>query len=444
MAANRHFPASAPEPAVSNAVPPRADVDAGAGADTDTTGRLRRPHRKSRRGCRPCKAKRIKVGWILSHPLRSCDESQPACGSCTRKNIPCNYFETFRPAVKPKQRIKILPIQRTSSKDVAVVARHPQPQRKREPPRQSIIAPAEVTIHLPGPVKVATPSEGLLDLRLLHHYHKMASQSPRAQNAWSFWIIEMAVQSPGVMDAILGFSAFHLRRLGNTDFSVREASHKYMVKAIRSHTEQLQSGINEDNAAPMIASCALILFHTSVNHNYLSNSNGYQVPLHWFRPFQTAGNFFGAVWPWVQESCIGKRLRGQMQFATEVASDRSPRSFDFLLQDMDPDLSMDKETISAYTLAVSHLTYIYGNPQYRKLLQFPALVTPRFTQLLEAKDPRTLAIVGYFFLLVKLGQLLWWVDGTADVEFAAVMSFLPKKWWPVMSWAIDVFEWSSP
>jgi hypothetical protein len=45
-------------------------------------------------------------------------------------------------------------------------------------------------------------------------------------------------------------------------------------------------------------------------------------------------------------------------------------------------------------------------------------------------------------MLVKIAKVLWWVDGAAEREFAAIMTFLPKDWWPVMDWAIQEFNWS--
>ena len=57
----------------------------------------RRAHKKSRRGCRNCKLRRIKVSHIVSstsstvNRLLQCDETWPKCNRCTSFRVSCNY-----------------------------------------------------------------------------------------------------------------------------------------------------------------------------------------------------------------------------------------------------------------------------------------------------------------------------------------------------------------
>lgn len=65
-----------------------------------------------------------------------------------------------------------------------------------------------------------TPSERLLELRLLHHYITMTSPTFQARrlgdilisssggNVYANWMMRLALETPSVMDALLGFSAF--------------------------------------------------------------------------------------------------------------------------------------------------------------------------------------------------------------------------------------------
>lgn len=293
---------------------------------------------------------------------------------------------------------------------------------------------------------VSTPEDRLLDLRLFHHYHKMANQATQSQNIWSTWIAEESVGNPILMDAVLGFSAFHLRHLNDADPAVCKASHMYMARAIRSHNENLQEGINEENADSVLAVASLILFHASVNQPYLNGpEEGYRLPLHWFRPYQGAAAFCITIWPLIKDRHIGKLLRSRLTSwpptTPFVSTSTATSEFDFLLDDLDIN-AIDSETIEIYRLAVANLSYIFSSPQYDTLLRFPAIVSARFIELLEAKDPRTLAIAGYFFMLLKIARPLWWVDGAPEREFRAIMAFLPRDWWHVMAWAISEFEWS--
>ncbi|KAH6957633.1 hypothetical protein BKA56DRAFT_737805 [Ilyonectria sp. MPI-CAGE-AT-0026] len=426
--------ACTPETAVSNAAP-----------SAESAGPLRRPHRKSRQGCRRCKTRRVK-----------CDESRPACGNCYRLGILCDYFNTAYPSNNhPRGRVRIVPLRRYAPRDVSLTAPAPTHQHEPEPPAPAPTSASSITSHNSYasytsytsyslvPVTVGTPADRLLELRLFHHFHTMTTELSQAQNIWSTWIVEVALRTPSVMDAVLGFSAFHIRRSNDFDRAVREASYKYMARAIRSHTEQLHSGINESNAAPIIAACAILLFHGSVNQIYLSAEAEHQLPLHWFRPFQFARAVFFVAWPWVLDTGnIGHRLERLSTTQQLISQGRNLDKFNFLLDDLHTEGLLDQETMSAYTLAVANLSCIYCSPQYTNILRFPAVVSSRFIDLLEAKDPRTLAIVGYFFMLLKIARPLWWVDGVPEREFTAIMAFLPRDWWPLMGWAIQEFGWS--
>ena len=116
--------------------------------------------------------------------------------------------------------------------------------------------------------------------------------------------------------------------------------------------------------------------------------------------------------------------------------------FDFLLEGLFLE-EHDAETIDTYETTVAHLNTIAFSPIVSHILQFPAAVPRRFVEMIGAQDPRTLAIVGYFFILLKKVEQVWqvwWLQGTIDNEFKTLMDILPKKWWPKMQWAISVFD----
>lgn len=113
--------------------------------------------------------------------------------------------------------------------------------------------------------------------------------------------------------------------------------------------------------------------------------------------------------------------------------------FDFLLDDLDLD-DNEIETVIAYKHAVAHLNMIYESQMPRVILRFPAMVSRRFVALLTAEDPRTLVIVGYFFMLLRKFGGLWWMAGHATAEFKRLMELIPADWHPAMGFAIQLME----
>ncbi|OHF04430.1 hypothetical protein CORC01_00282 [Colletotrichum orchidophilum] len=116
--------------------------------------------------------------------------------------------------------------------------------------------------------------------------------------------------------------------------------------------------------------------------------------------------------------------------AISEASDALPGpgsgTFGFLLDFLD-EAETSLEMLEAYRIAVSSLGKIYAAPLLRDLLRSPVRVSPRLVEPVEAQDPRTLAIVGRFFMpLKRRATYLWWAQGAAEKEFTGVISILPR------------------
>jgi hypothetical protein len=107
--------------------------------------------------------------------------------------------------------------------------------------------------YCPAPISVDTPTDRLLELSLFHHYLKMTftpstsflvdGSDIAGQHTWSTGITDLAVNIPTLMDALLGFFAFHLRYLNPFDQTISEASHKYMARAISLQAKELHEGV---------------------------------------------------------------------------------------------------------------------------------------------------------------------------------------------------------
>lgn len=113
--------------------------------------------------------------------------------------------------------------------------------------------------------------------------------------------------------------------------------------------------------------------------------------------------------------------------------------FDFLLEDLDL-TTTDENTARAYTNSVKWLSVIYEYPDADYLFKFALNVGPRFVELLVQHDPRTLTIVGYWFMLMMTREQVWWAPSPTSNELWGLMGFLPEEWKPRMQWAIQELE----
>jgi hypothetical protein len=259
------------------------------------------------------------------------------------------------------------------------------------------------------------------------------------------WTTRLAFSCPSLMDALLGFSAFHLRSLNASDKEIFKASHKYMLQAITGHAKQVRGGVDEKNAEAVFATSVFIAFHASMSQRFLEGSGPPGPPLHWFRPFQGLKAILEAGWEWISKSNVQPILQSDMEFVVWTPQQRREQMkteilpFDFLLSGLYEE-EQNEETIVAYEVMVTHLNFMNINPSAREVIRFSAVAPEIFIEKLEVRDPRALAIVGYFFMLLKRFDDIWWLNGVVEEEFKNLMEIMPTEWWPKMEWAVREFE----
>merc|ERR1711964_877895 len=296
------------------------------------------------------------------------------------------------------------------------------------------------------PMHMDTPSDRLLDLRLMHHFMSMSPRTyfkllgpasvdelTATRTIYVNWIMRLAFTNQDLMDALLGFSAFNLRRLDSTDRTLAQASHVYLTRAISAHAAQLSKGVDNNNGEVLFA------FPSISSQQYISASqNG--LPLHWFQPWNGPRAVAAAAWHHFQDPELKILLEHERvnQVPPELDED-SPPIFDFLLEDLDREAT-DEDTVQAYELSVVWLTRMYYNPHSEYVFKFTTKVQPKFVKMLEQKDPRTLTIVGYFFMLLRVMDKVWWLPVMTKEQFWALVGMLPEKWRPRMEWAAKEFE----
>lgn len=299
-----------------------------------------------------------------------------------------------------------------------------------------------------------TPSERLLELRLLHHYMTMTTPTFQARqmgdilisssggNIYANWMMRLAHETPSVMDALLGFSAFHLRHVNKLDKQAAYASLKFMTRAISQHAQNIRSGITPENAEVCFATSTLIAFHSSTTYclTRAEEVNATPVlPLHWFNHWQGVRAVLAEGWDHIKAVDIKAILLAENISTKDLLLSShipSPHTFSFLVADLDREIT-DQETQFAYDSAVAWLAKAHAHLVMRNVFKFTAVVTKRFIQLLEEKDPRTLCICAYFFVLMNKLDTIWWLDGAAAPEFWSLMTFLPEEWKPLMAWGVS-------
>ncbi|EXL73148.1 hypothetical protein FOPG_11492 [Fusarium oxysporum f. sp. conglutinans race 2 54008] len=149
---------------------------------------LRRPHRKSRQGCRECKRRKVK-----------CDEIRPSCFNCTRYSVQCVY------GVQDPQEENVWspPAQTTACNALALPSEESESTAH---PRAETLLPNGTGIPRSG-------DSWKLDLELMHHYCTVTSNTmacqESARHVWRVIFPQEGYVHEYIMHGILSLAALH-------------------------------------------------------------------------------------------------------------------------------------------------------------------------------------------------------------------------------------------
>jgi len=194
----------------------------------------KRPHKKSRLGCIRCKHRRVK-----------CDEVKPTCSACTARREDCTY------PVSPSPSSTAPP---SSGRASLSFSRRSSPGPRSEDDGGLCIANEPV-------FRPSGADEE--DLRLLWFYTTKtygsfalrAGREPVIDNILKVKVLQCALQSPFLMDCVLGLSALHLQYL-KQEISPRRAI-SYRVRAFEGYRKAIERA--NPNDFPALLACSLLL-----------------------------------------------------------------------------------------------------------------------------------------------------------------------------------------
>lgn len=328
----------------------------------------RRSHKKSRAGCRRCKARKIK-----------CDEVHPRCGNCEKHGVPCDFGnpdvlqelqQTFGAAAAPSPApTAATPFTPGPGYDFASpVASHASP---------SVLSSAATPLYRQPPsaaITTTSPVSRMLELKLMHHYtaytcRTLSFTAPMTEEIWRVTVPKLAFGgAQHLADAVLAVAALHLRSKNPSDKELIRASHAYMAASIAEYSAALGRGIDQTNAEALFLTSALIAFQSTATRTFtkdeitfsgMSNraEDGtertsalgvYAVPFSYFHSFQGVKAIIAASWQYLRQSpvvtqIINSQVALQLDFST---SDRG--FFGHLLEGLEEELSTMEARIKPY------------------------------------------------------------------------------------------------
>ncbi|KAI0205092.1 hypothetical protein F4808DRAFT_273009 [Astrocystis sublimbata] len=382
----------------------------------------RRPHSKSRTGCRVCKSRRVK-----------CDETRPSCRRCQTHGVRCEFD---------------YPIDGTAPR-----AHHEHNGRD------------TLSInHLISPSVASTPESilfpgtwfSVFELELFHHYITSTSLTlacdPVARNFWRVNVPQLGFSHIYVLKGVFAIAALHLARL-------RPQQRDSLVEqAMINHTAA------SSMALPLITSASGELFQPVFHFSILTTMITFARP-------RAPDNFLlvsdGIVPDWL---LLTRGVRSLLQSQGDAVLSMS--SLDALfyagmqlssrwehenkehegLKDLETNIRLHAapEKVAALCdgiLALKRCFNLFNSvaseeERMRSALLWMVKVPDPFIELLKSQNSEALCVLAFFCVLLRRLEHLWWIEGWAFHLIERIYTMLDERYRLWIRWPLEEIGWA--
>ncbi|EGS23916.1 putative transcription factor [Thermochaetoides thermophila DSM 1495] len=422
----------------------------------------KRPHRKSRTGCRNCKARKVK-----------CDESRPACRTCVARNEQCVYLPV------PPKRTHHTPPSSSPSSTCSTLSLSPQ-----SPIPHTNHPFGYPLYHSPFPLP---PSRDETDMRLLWFYtaHTYTSFSTgRMPNRDVDLVLQISVPQYAfansfLMDCLLALSAMHIRHLQLTHLAVPPRKELlYRVRAFESYRKAVQAA--EPKTYPALLACSLFLcglgthvFRPDIEPAPVEGSGPSPDPkplavLDWMvlwrginsiievtksPPCRSSPSPAPSPQPEDLPHLEGLRALSALVFRPSVnlpASATAIPSHLLVMLTSIPPTDPDHGLIPAYHTTLTYLGSLYlelssSGFSIMLLLRIVTFFTYLPAEFVHAarqlRRPPALIIIAHYLIFLRLRKRrCWWMEGIAEKEIPAICNLLGQEWQELLKLPKKVLE----
>ncbi|KAG7115863.1 Sterol uptake control protein 2 like [Verticillium longisporum] len=394
---------------------PDSDPDPPALLASDGTAKpyhSKRPHKKTRSGCKTCKARKVK-----------CDEGRPACRNCVLRKVDCLYPVTPASAKSATLKRTITPRTPTSEPSTSLVA---SPETSRRPWDPSPII---------EPLYIPPGQHDALDMKLLWFYTTNTFNSfltPRDKGERVNEILRVKIPSYAfenrfLMDCLLGLSALQLENL-NQEVDPSRALY-YRSCAFEGYRKAIEKA--DVDTFPALIACSLLLVALSSQMFREVTTKRLHI-LDWMVVWRGIGLMIRLASP---RKALGAGL-AELFFRPPIDLNSSslhiPNNLLFMvstIRDDDP----DHAHVDTYYHCLQYLGSLYQELRQglSSILNIRAMtwftfVPPDFVELAKLRRPRALVIIAHYAMFVKVVDTIWWLRGVGDTSIRDILEHLDR------------------
>lgn len=383
----------------------------------------KRPHTKTRHGCKTCRARRVR-----------CDLQRPICGNCIKRKVTCAYLKEPAPDRSQQQQ---------------------QPQALQL--GASIAGPAGGSSGIVIPPFNAAAGFTTRDVQLMYHWststYLTLSDDEERHEVWQRTVPELAFRHDFLLYGLFALAAFHRCRTMPAVSSTERAAlialgRHYKQWGLTSYIPLLQH--SSDGNCHALFAFSLLLGSLCLGELQYDYEDASYSAMDFFTAMVGISNLMSGTVALANQHRPALR-EGNM--APLLGSDLQPgpiESFPYTLRQAlelvldavrhdSPDLpSSDKEACLA---ALRRLGLLYpkgGHPTCTRaaLIAWPVLGGRDFLDMMHARDPLALICLAHYGAILHQNKHVWFLDGLGAKLVTSVLEVIPVCAVKYLEWAV--------
>ncbi|MCJ1226458.1 hypothetical protein MMC12_003110 [Toensbergia leucococca] len=252
----------------------------------------------------------------------------------------------------------------------------------------------------------------------------------------------------------MAIAAFHLHQLKVEDPALKAATHRHMGNAISKYRNAIPR-LNQNSIDPVWVTGVMITLLSRLRH--FSSKDIYTLPVELFRMTRGLRNVMLASRQWIPSSTMMIFLRGNAMgkleelVRNEKTAQKTRKKFSALLNGLGAgEEGSEKEEV--YVTALSCIDLICeeyernGSAESirRQLSGTAAFIPSEFANFLENQEPLAMAILAYYFAMMKFVEGVWWLQGVPEYEIRGIESLMPRECLWAIEWPLQVINAKDP
>ncbi|KAL6866324.1 hypothetical protein ACO1O0_002432 [Amphichorda felina] len=404
----------------------------------------KRPHKKSRTGCKNCKARKVK-----------CNEARPTCRSCRLRKTPCVYPSAPAPASARASAAAPSPPSSTKTIANANSSIHQKPKSPLftcsiptstpstvlSPIHNSLAAPPRPADDIPviaEPLFRPPQAKDELDMCLLWFYTTATCSSfsvegggynRPVETTMRTRIVQHAFQHPFLMDSIFALSSLHLQSLG------QKVNHNRSLAYRATSFEGYRRAVQEANPETYPALIANALILTALSSQSFREPDAKDL---FIIDWMIVWNGIGVIINVIGFEKLVKSGLDCLFYRPPIDLDTSaysiPNQLLYMISSMTID-DADYPDSQTYYDTLKYLGSLYYslneglNPiMTLRIITWFTFVPDKFLDLGRQKRPRALVILAYYAVFLKIGNSIWWLKGIGQRSLRDICRHLGPEW----------------